>query len=77
MLVLSRRPQESIIIGDRLVTITVLGIVGNHVRIGINAPKRIEVHRQEVFDRIQTQRNDKASKLSEHTEAQGSEPHEV
>lgn len=54
MLVLSRRPEESLIIGDE-VTITVLGIQGNQIRFGIEAPKDIEVHREEIYRLIQEQ----------------------
>jgi carbon storage regulator len=52
MLVLSRRVGESLMIGDE-VTITVLGVNGNQVRIGINAPKNVPVHREEIYQRIQ------------------------
>ena len=52
MLVLSRRLGETLIIGDN-VNITVLGISGNQVRLGIAAPKEVSVHREEVYDRIQ------------------------
>lgn len=52
MLVLSRRLGETLIIGDD-VKISVLGISGNQVRLGIDAPKDISVHREEVFLRIQ------------------------
>ena len=53
MLVLSRRSHESIRIGDTIV-ITVLEVRGDHVRLGIDAPQDVEVHRQEVYDAIQT-----------------------
>ena len=53
MLILTRKLNESIRIGDH-VTITVAGIQGHQVRIGINAPKEIAVHREEVFKRIQS-----------------------
>ena len=52
MLVLSRRLGETLIIGDD-VKITVLGISGNQVRLGIAAPKEVSVHREEVYRRIQ------------------------
>ena len=51
MLVLSRREGETLMIGDDI-TVTVLGINGNQVRIGIDAPKEVPVHRLEIFNRI-------------------------
>ena len=51
MLILTRRVGETVMIGDE-VTITVLGVKGNQVRVGINAPKDIAVHRKEVYERI-------------------------
>ena len=51
MLILTRRVGESVMIGDD-VTVTVLGVKGSQVRVGINAPKQVPVHRQEVYDRI-------------------------
>ena len=52
MLILTRRAGETVMIGSD-VTITVLGVKGNQVRIGINAPKDVAVHREEIFERIQ------------------------
>jgi carbon storage regulator len=57
MLILTRKDNESLFIGDEI-EITVLGVTGNQVRIGINAPKDIDVHREEVYQRI---KNDKKS----------------
>ena len=54
MLVLSRRLDETLIIGDDI-KITVLGVSGNQIRIGITAPKEVSVHREEVYNRIQAE----------------------
>lgn len=54
MLILSRRIGETLMIGDEI-TVTVLGVKGNQVRIGVNAPKNVAVHRDEVYQRIQSE----------------------
>jgi carbon storage regulator len=59
MLILTRRVGESLMIGDE-VNVTVLGIRGNQVRIGVNAPKDVAVHREEIYDRIQEEKTDDA-----------------
>ncbi len=59
MLILTRRVGETLMIGDD-VTVTVLGVKGNQTRIGINAPKDVPVHREEIYERIQAQGNGEA-----------------
>lgn len=51
MLILTRRVGETVVVGDEI-TVTVLGIKGNQIRCGINAPKRVAVHREEIYERI-------------------------
>ena len=56
MLILTRRVGETVMIGEE-VTVTVLGVKGNQVRIGVNAPKTVAVHREEIFERIKREQD--------------------
>ena len=56
MLILTRRVGETLVIGDE-VTVTVLGVRGNQVRLGVNAPKGVAVHREEIYQRIQNEKD--------------------
>ena len=56
MLILTRRVGETLVVGDD-VTVTVLGVRGNQVRLGVNAPKDVAVHREEIYQRIQNEKD--------------------
>ena len=57
MFILTRRVGETLMVGDQ-VTVTVLGVKGNQVRIGVNAPRDVAVHREEIYQRIQDEKTD-------------------
>lgn len=63
MLILTRRVGETLMVGDD-VTVTVLGVKGNQVRIGVNAPKEVAVHREEIYERIKRERSPDGSSES-------------
>jgi carbon storage regulator len=63
MLILTRRVGETLVIGDD-VTVTVLGVRGNQVRLGVNAPKEVAVHREEIYQRIQMEKGGENAPVS-------------
>lgn len=63
MLILTRRVQEALMIGDD-VTVTVLSVKGNQVRLGINAPRDVEVHREEIYHRVKNASQDPDSEVN-------------
>ena len=73
MLILTRRVGETVMIGDE-VTITVLGVKGNQVRVGINAPKHVAVHREEIYERIKREQQGGGSGEGDESGGAGAEP---
>jgi carbon storage regulator len=74
MLVLSRHRDESVIIGDQLVTVTIVDIQGDKVKLGFDAARDVPIHRREVFDAIRHQRRAAAEYLSERLNVPGGPP---
>ena len=72
MLILTRRVGESLMIGDEI-NVTVLGIRGNQVRIGVNAPKEVAVHREEIYERIKQEQTGADAAPSSESGPQGDE----
>ena len=64
MLILTRRVGETVMIGDK-VTVTVLGVKGNQVRIGVDAPRDVAVHREEIFERVRREGDDEGEVTGE------------
>jgi carbon storage regulator len=72
MLILTRRVGETVVIGND-VTMTVLGVKGNQVRLGVNAPREVAVHREEIFERIKRERA--SADLHQPQAVNGTRPH--
>ena len=68
MLILTRRVGETVMIGND-VTVTILGVKGNQVRVGINAPKNVAVHREEIYERIKREQQGDSSSESQDSQA--------
>jgi carbon storage regulator len=73
MLILTRRVGETVMIGDD-VTVTVLGVKGNQVRVGVNAPRDVAVHREEIFERIKREVEDG---VAPRAQKNGNGPHDA
>jgi carbon storage regulator len=69
MLILTRRVGETVMIGSDI-TVTILGVKGNQVRVGINAPKNVAVHREEIYERIRRELDDPNSGPQDHQTAE-------
>lgn len=76
MLVLTRKPGQSIMIGDG-VEIQVLSVAGEKVRVGVTAPREVGIYRNEVYERIEDERADEALEEEQEREDGGSHPHAV
>ena len=63
MLILTRRVGETLMVGEDI-TVTVLGVKGNQVRVGINAPRNVAVHREEIYNKIQRDDEQKSAEVS-------------
>jgi len=68
MLILTRRVGETLMIGDDI-SVTVLGVKGNQVRIGVDAPKEVAVHREEIFQRIKSEQGGSADSQTDSSKA--------